>query len=242
MIRAIIIEDIPEAREALVNDVKNHCPNIDIVGEAGTVVGAAKLIRELKPDVVFLDVDLKDGTGFDLLEILSDFSFKIIFTTASDAHAIRAFRFSAIDYLLKPINVKELKEAVSRLDRESHEKVDTLLHNISATNNPDKLTLHNSDKILVSSLDDIIRCEADSNYTTFYFTDGSHFLVSKTLKRYDETLRDYGFVRVHQSHLVNMQHVRSFEKSDGGYLRMMDDSIIPVSVRKRSAVLKLLGS
>ena len=223
MIKAVLVDDIPQALQLLRNDIENHCPEIEIIGEAKSVVEGAKVLRNLNPDVVFLDIELQDGTGFDILEILGDISFKIIFTTASDEHAIRAFRFSAIDYLLKPIDPSELKEAVKKIQQNtpnSKERIDLLLDVVKDKKGPKRLALHTLEKIQVVEIAEIVRCESSGNYTTFYFSDGKNLLVTKTLKEYDKMLNEHEFVRVHQSHLINAIHIREYIKTEGGYIVM----------------------
>ena len=244
MIKAVLVDDIPQALQLLRNDIENHCPEIEIIGEAKSVVEGAKVLRNLNPDVVFLDIELQDGTGFDILEILGDISFKIIFTTASDEHAIRAFRFSAIDYLLKPIDPSELKEAVKKLQQNtpnSKERIDLLLDVVKDKKGPKRLALHTLEKIQVVEIAEIVRCESSGNYTTFYFSDGKNLLVTKTLKEYDKMLNEHEFVRVHQSHLINAIHIREYIKTEGGYIVMKDGTRVPVSIRKKPTVIKMLG-
>lgn len=242
MIKAVLIDDIPAAIKMLESDLQTHCPEIEIIGKAASVVSAAKLLRELKPDVVFLDIELEDGNAFDLLQILPEISFKIIFVTASDKYAIRAFRFSAIDYLLKPIDIDELKDAVQKIkNSDSKEKIDVLLDHWSNKNASDRIALHSNDEIKIVNLLDIVRCESDNNYTNFYFVNKGRFLVTRTLKSYDQLLSESGFIRVHQSHLVNIKHIKSYVKTDGGYLLMSDQSRVPVAVRKKAEVMDLLS-
>lgn len=245
MIKAIIIDDIPQAIELLKSDLENYCPEVSVIGDAPSVVAGTKLLKKLAPDVVFLDIELQDGTGFDILEILGDISFKIIFTTASDEHAIKAFRFSAIDYLLKPINPEELQQAVKKLKDskpDSKESIDLLLDTVKEKNVPRKLALHTLDKIQVSEIQDIVRCESSGNYTTFFFADQQKLLVTKTLKEYEKMLDDHGFIRVHQSHLINSNHIKEYIKTEGGYLVMKDGSHVSVSIRKKPMVMKLLDT
>ncbi len=242
MIKAVLIDDIPAAIKMLESDLQTHCPEIEVIGKAASVVSAAKLLRELKPDVVFLDIELEDGNAFDLLQILPEISFKIIFVTASDKYAIRAFRFSAIDYLLKPIDIDELKDAVQKIkNSDSKEKIDVLLDHWSNKNASDRIALHSNDEIKIVNLLDIVRCESDNNYTNFYFVNKGRFLVTRTLKSYDQLLSESGFIRVHQSHLVNIKHIKSYVKTDGGYLLMSDQSRVPVAVRKKAEVMDLLS-
>jgi two-component system LytT family response regulator len=242
MIRAVLIDDLQPALKMLESDLQSHCPEILIVGRAGSVVRGAKLVRQLNPEVVFLDIELEDGTGFDLLEILPEIDFKIIFVTASDQHAIRAFRFSAIDYLLKPINVSDLMDAVHKIGvGDTREKVEVLLDYWSDKSDHSRIALHTSDEIKIVYLNKIIRCESDNNYTYFHFNDQNRFLVTRTLKYFDQLLVDKGFVRVHQTHLVNVDHIKSYIKTEGGYLLMSDGSQVPVSVRRKATVMELLS-
>lgn len=231
--QAIIIEDMKAALELLQADLKQHLPEIEVVGSAPSIIEGLKLIKAKKPQLLFLDIELQDGSGFDLLEILDDPQIRVIFTTASDRHAIRAFRFSAIDYLLKPIQKEELVEAVRKVMPASSKKVDVLLDHWKGSSENQKMTLVNADEMKIVAIDQIIRCESDNNYTTFYFSDDSRFLVSRTLKHFEQLLVPLGFFRSHQSHLINLSKVGAFVKSEGGYLLMSDDTKIPVAVRKR---------
>lgn len=243
MIKAVIIDDIPQAIALLKSDLENYCPEVEVIGDAPGVVSGTKLLKKLKPDIVFLDIELQDGTGFDILEILGDIPFKIIFTTASDEHAIKAFRFAAIDYLLKPINPEELQQAVAKFKEsksDSRESIDLLLDNVKQRAAPRKLALHTLDKIQVAEINEIIRCESSGNYTTFYFSDKQKLLVTRTLKEYEKLLEEYGFIRVHQSHLINGNHIKEYIKTEGGYLVMKDGSHVSVSIRKKPMLVKLL--
>lgn len=243
MISAIIIDDIEQARNTLKEDLKAYCPNINVIGEAEGVVSGVKLLKAKQPDVLFLDIQMQDGSGFDLLEILPAIPFKVIFTTASDAFAIKAFRFSAIDYLLKPIDPDELMEAVKKLEEEQTpqtENIDLLLHSVKENSGPRRLALHTQEKIHITNVEDIVRCESSGNYTIFHFADSPKLMVTKTLKEYDQLLQDHGFIRVHQSHLINRQRIKEFVKIDGGYLVMQDKTHVPVSLRKKAAVIKML--
>jgi len=244
MIKTIIIDDVKQARDTLKRDIHSYCPGIEVAGEAGSVIEGAKIIKTIQPDLVFLDIHMRDGTGFDLLEIVQPLTFKLIFTTGSDAHAIKAFKFSALDYLLKPIDPDELMEAVKKIDKESKtspDSVDLLRDNINNTGEKiKKLALNTLDKIHITNISDIIRCESNVNYTLFYFANGKKLMVTKTLKEYEKILKDYGFVRVHQSHLINSNFLIEFVKSEGGYLVMSDNSQVPVSTRKKQQVLEMI--
>jgi two-component system LytT family response regulator len=238
MIRAIIIDDIAEARAVLKADLENYCPSIEVVGEAEGVVTGAKCINELKPDLVFLDIQMKDGSGFDLLEILPIKNFKLIFTTASDEYALKAFKFSAVDYLLKPIDPDELMEAVNRVEHQekASERISLLKENL---NHPKRIALNTLDKIHIVQVAEIVRCESSVNYTMFYFTDDTKLLVTKTLKEFDQLLSDHDFIRVHQSHLINVKFIKGFTKSDG-YIFLKDGTKIPVSTRKKQVLMDMI--
>jgi two-component system LytT family response regulator len=238
MKRAIIIDDVLNARISLRSDIADYCPEIEIVGEAEGVVSGARLIKEVKPDIVFLDIQMKDGTGFDLLEILPEVNFALIFTTSSDTHAIQAFRFSAVDYLLKPVDPDQLMQAVDKAESAGQSKLEVLQSNLGGTR---RLALNSQEKIKVVDLDDVVRCESTGSYTLFFMKEKEQVLVTRTLKEYDSMLSDVGFLRVHQSHLVNMAFISEFIKTDGGHLVLKDRTEIPVSSRKRSTVIKALS-
>jgi len=242
--KAIIIDDIEQARITLKKDLEAYAPDVQVIAEAGGVIEGAKLLKSTKPDVLFLDIQMQDGSGFDLLDILKEINFKIIFITASDAHAIKAFRYAAIDYLLKPVDPDELVAALKKLREENvneSEKYKLLNDSLKNHNKPhERLALHTQDKIHIVNIQDIIRCESNVNYTEFFFTGGKKLLVTKTLKDFEDLLADQGFYRVHQSHLINTKYIKEFVKTDGGYLLMNDGCNVPVSTRKRPEVMKML--
>lgn len=242
---AILVEDQPNALAMLQQDLETLHSEIEIIGTAKSVVEASKLLRKQQPDILFLDIMLGDGTGFDVLEIYPDLTSKIIFVTASDAFALKAFKFSAIDYVLKPYSIEDLDAAIEKVKSQvkpNKEQLDVLQKSINQPNTrPKKISLHTSDKIVVVNLDTIVRCKSDNNYTEIFMQDGSKILVAKTLKFYADMLKEFQFLRVHQSHLVNLQFVKEFIKSDGGYLVLKDKKNIPVSVRKRAEVVSALN-
>lgn len=243
-LKAIIIDDIEQARLTLRKDLETYTPELEIIGEATGVVDGARLLRQVKPDLVFLDIQMQDGSGFDLLDIVPDISFKIIFITASDAHAIKAFRYAAIDYLMKPVDPDELVQAVKRAGDSGSGQNDQyqLLNDALKTPNKQqkRLALHSQDKIHVIEIQDIIRCESQINYTEFYLQGDKKLLVTRTLKEFEDLLTDHGFFRVHQSHLVNTACIREFIKTDGGSLILKNGDYVPVSVRKRPQVLDMI--
>lgn len=244
MLTAIIIEDMPDALQLLKSDLEANHPEITIINTAQSVVQAVKILSNTKPDILFLDIMLGDGTGFDILEIFPDLKSKIIFVTASDEYAIRAFKFAAIDYVLKPYSNEELSKAVEKAKKQiqpNKERLNILKNTLMAPEQkPDKISLHTLDKIIIVSLNDIVRCESDSNNTIFYLQDKQKIFVTKTLKYFADMLSGYQFLRVHQSHLINMQCISAFIKSDGGYLLLKNGENIPVSVRKKVEVMEIL--
>ncbi|MBL7835945.1 MAG: response regulator transcription factor [Bacteroidetes bacterium] len=243
MLKAVIIDDIEQARRTLKKDFEVYAPEIEVIGEASGVIEGVKLLRNIQPDVVFLDIQMQDGSGFDLLDLIQEINFRIIFITASDAHAIKAFRYAAIDYLLKPVDPDELKLAIQKLKEKSsseNEKYKLLNESLKTDNKQSRLALHTQEKIHVVNIADIIRCESNINYTEFHFTDGKKLMVTKTLKEFEDLLSEHGFFRVHQSHLINTAYLREFIKSDGGSIRMENGHIIPVSTRKKAQVLEMI--
>jgi two-component system, LytTR family, response regulator len=244
MLTAILIDDMPEALDVLRNDLGVHCPDIQIIGEANSVVSAAKVLRQQTPDLLFLDILMGDGTGFDLLEIFPNLSSRVIFVTASEEFAIKAFRLAAIDYLLKPLNPTDLKAAVQRAKNQqtgSVKSLDILKETIRFPEQlPKRISLHTSDKILIAHIEDIIRCEADGNNTRFHFQNGDSIFVTKTLKYYEDLFVGHTFIRVHQSHLINFRYIQAFLKKDGGYLSLKNNHIVPVAIRKKAEVFELL--
>ncbi len=241
--KAIIIDDNPQAIISLRQDLTDYCPEVTIIGTAEGVVSGVKLLKSTSPDVLFLDIQLQDGSGFDVLEILPEINFGVIFTTSSDAFAIKAFRLAAIDYLLKPIDPEQLQDAVERakkLTGNRKESLDMIMGSMQKRELPQHIALHTQDKIQLIKIENIIRCEASGNYTGFYFQKNKPLLVTKTLKEFDKTLSPHHFLRVHQSHLINTHQIKEFVKTDGGYLVMQDGAKIPVSVRKRAGVIRAL--
>lgn len=246
MLRAIIIDDIETIRKRHVAIIKSSCPNISIIGQADSVDSGTQLIRQLMPDIVFLDVEMPDGSGFDLLQRMKPINFKVIFITGHEDFAIRAFRFSAIDYLLKPLEANQLIEAVKKaedsLGKETFDmKLTNLFANLERPKNLQKLILKTADKIYSVNIQDIVNCESDKNYTTFNFVNAPKLVVSTNLKEYEAMLTPFGFFRTHKSHLINMAFFDHFIKSEGGNrIVMKNKHTIPLSVRKKEDFLILL--
>lgn len=242
MFKAVIVDDESKARNALNNLLGQHCQTIEVVGEADCVNAGLEAIQKFKPDVVFLDVQMPDGTGFDLLEQIKDIQFKVIFASAYDRFAIQAFKFSALDYLQKPVEAEKLMDACSRLsetDRfeELNKKLEVLLSN---KNSFEKIALPTLDGIIFVKIKDIVRCESDNNYTNIFNSNGEKTIVSKTLKEYDEMLTPFNFFRIHKSSLINLAFLSKYKKGEGGYVVMEDGAELEVSRRRKEDFLKVL--
>lgn len=247
MIRTLIIEDEQKSMEMLAGIIQKNCPDLTIVGLARNVKEGVEMIESLKPELVFLDISMPDGSGFDLLEKVSGHKFELIFATASDQHAIRAIKYSACDYLLKPIDIEELKEAVNKVVQKKRsspnmENLQFLIQHLKkADENFQKITLPTGNAYEIVNIKDIVRCEADGSYTTFYLSDKRKLMISVGLKHYEELLPENDFIRVHHHHLINMNHVVRFLKEDGGYAIMSDGSKIEISRRKKETFMEKLN-
>jgi two-component system, LytTR family, response regulator len=246
MTRLVIVDDEKKARESVKALLGLLALDIQIVGEADSVVSAREVITTAAPDVILLDVQLADGTGFDLLQTLKEPYPFIIFITAFEQYAHLAFRFSAIDYLLKPVDPESLATALTKArERIGLTEMETKIKNlVSNLGNPPRdqkrIVLKTAEQIHIVKIKDIIRLESDKNYTTFYLESNVSILVSRTLKEFDEMLNDFGFIRVHQSHLVNIDFIDKFDKREGGYLILRNKASVPVSSRKKEELIKLL--
>lgn len=246
-IRTIIVEDEQHCEDRLVHLLQsNHNEIIEIVGIACNVDDGIALFNSAKPQLMFLDVHIKDKLGFDLLQSINWKDIRVIFTTSFEKYALDAFRFSAVDYLVKPIEEELLRIAVSKV-QDSLQKTDTqsnlefLLSNLKAVNSQDKrISIGDSQEIHFVKISDIIRCEADVNYTHFYLSNHSKLTASKPLKEYDELLANSGFFRVHQSHLINLDKIKSYQRGKGGIVVMEDETEVPVSTRKKDEFLAAL--
>jgi two-component system LytT family response regulator len=243
-LKAIIVEDEKHSRETLKNLLEKFCEGVEVIGLASTVKEALDSILQLNPDVVFLDIELQSGTGFDLLNLLPEINFEVIFTTAFDQYAIKAVKFSSLDYLLKPIDLEELQLAVEKAkkikDKETYStQLKTLIQNIQQPK-LSKICLATSDGFEFINTHDILYCEAGGSYTTFMLKDGKKLLVCKYLKEYENLLTDQNFMRVHNSFLINLKEVKKYVKSDGGYIVMNNDAIVSISRSKKDSFLEAM--
>lgn len=244
MIRTLIIDDEENNRQRLFNLIAEYFPKISVIGEADGVETGLKAIEILKPELVLLDIRMMDGNAFDLLERIKSVSFKIIFITAYEEYAIKAFKFSALDYLLKPVTVEDLSQAFERAENqilaELKVQLATLQNNRTSAMGK-TLVLRTAEKIYLLDTKDIIRCESDRNYTCFFVNEQKKHIVSQPMKEYVDILEEFGFVRIHKSHLVNLSYIESFDKADGGSIILKDKTELPVSRRKKHELLELFS-
>jgi two-component system LytT family response regulator len=244
MKKALIIDDENRTRELIAKMITSFGFDIEAIPVGENVQSGIKAIEEIKPDIVFLDIQMPDGTGFDVLRSVKNKNFEVVFITAHEEFAIKAIKFSALDYLLKPIDPSELRAAVERAikavdDKKEDSQFDALQNNIQP-NQKRRLVLKTQESVFVVELHEIIRCEADRNYTSFFLVGGKKILVSKTLKEYETLLSSHNFLRVQQSHLINLDYVDRYDKGNGGSVVMKDGSEVPLSPAKRDVFFKIL--
>lgn len=241
---AIIIEDEKASRVTLTNYLSKYCPSVEILGEAENIEEGYRLIKQHQPDLVFLDIEMPFGNAFDLLEKFDTVHFEIIFVTAFSQYALEALNLSASNYLLKPLAIDQLIDAVNKVADQLAQKAqlktsNILLENLTIENKQlKKVVLPMLEGFEVVVLKDVIRCEANDNLCTIYLQDGTKRTVCRTLKFYEDVLKDYDFVRIHKSHLINLNFVKQYHKGKGGEVIMSDSSTLPVSPTKKQDFLK----
>lgn len=246
-IRSIIIDDESNNIDNAQALLGEYCPEVEVVATAMNAADGIAAIRECRPDLVFLDIQMPGQNGFEVLKAFSRIDFEIIFVTAFDQYGIQAIKFSALDYLLKPIDVGELKKAVEKAADALHTKqasrniVNLMEYIRMGRKDIPKIALPTQQEIMYVRIDEIIRCEASNNYTNFVLENGRTVLVCKTLKEFDELLKPHGFLRPHQSHLVNANFVTSYLREDGGLLLMKDETKVPIARQKRESIKDALG-
>src|SRR6218665_199448 len=246
-IKAIIVDDELGARESLSKMLEKNCKNVQVIAKADSMANAFMEITTHQPDFVFLDIEMSNGNAFDLLEKFKEINFNIIFVTAYDHYAIKAIKFSAIDYILKPVDPEELVKAVTRFESQHSnkntldKKFKTLLSNVRPENKLKKVGIPDGDGLIFINLADIIRCDSDGNYTYFLLTNGKKIIASRTLGEYEQMFADDNFFRIHRSHLINLEHVKKYIKGEGGYVIMSDNSQVEVSRRNKNEFLEKLS-
>jgi len=248
MLQVIIVEDEKHSRETLKNLISEFCDGVEVIGMSGSVDDAVELIKLKKPDLVFMDIELQTGTGFDVLDRLSNQQFEVIFTTAYEQYAIKAIKFSSIDYLLKPIDIEELQAAVKKalIKKDAgqyQQQLEVLLANFRKPSSEHKnICLSTADGIEFVKVHDVIFCEANGSYTNFYLKEGRKIIVSKHLKEYENLLADQDFMRVHNSFLINLMEVKRYVKTDGGYVLMNNDATVSISPKKKEEFMEKMSS
>jgi len=247
MINCIVVDDEDNVRDSLVKMLQMFCPNVTIMGAAANILQAESLIHETSPDLVFLDIEMPGGSGFDLLQSLGEVNFRVVFTTAHAAYAIKAIKYAAMDYLLKPISISELKGAINKFEVESekknqtNEQIGVLNSNWKNENfNFTRIALPTTEGLEFFETKDIIKCEADRAYCMFYLENKRKIHISKSMSGYEDILAHANFIKVHKSSMVNLDHVKKYIKGKGGFLVMSDGSNVDVAMRRKDAVLEAL--
>jgi two-component system LytT family response regulator len=246
VIRTVLIDDEDNSIRVLQKILRDYCPNVTVSGTADGVETGADLIRSTRPDLVFMDIEMAHGNAFDLLNQLQPLSFQVIFVTAFDNYALRAFKYSAVDYLLKPVNIRDLCTAVERVSDKFQEKsvigrVAALLENMSGVQQLDqKVAIPTLNGFLFITLREIIRLEAKASYTRIHLTNKEEILATRTIKEYEELLPEAFFCRIHSSHIINMYKIQKYQKGRGGYVTMEDNSTIEVASRRRDEFIQRL--
>jgi two-component system LytT family response regulator len=246
-IKAIIVDDEQHCIEALHTMLQKKCPEVTVVGSVNSVKDAKDMITELQPDVVFLDVEMPHQNGFELLKLFDKINFDVIFTTAYEQYALKAIKFNALDYLLKPFSVKELQDAIQKCvsrrngqaSEQQHSPIEVFLQNMKTLHQTHKkIALPTINGLVFMPVQNIVRCESTGNYTRIFFTDKKNLMVSRPLKEFEELLTDVDFFRVHNSHLINLQQMQSYIQGEGGFALMSDGTQVEVSRRRKADFLK----
>jgi two-component system LytT family response regulator len=246
MIKAVIIDDEQALREINRSLLNDNFPQITVVGEADSVETGISLIQKTQPDIVLLDIEINGGTGFNILQKVKPYSFKLVFITAFNHLAIKAIKFSAIDYILKPVNefefVNAIENALKSIETKDMEKqVNNFFDHYEKKTQSKKIVLRTTEAMHIIDVSEIIYCKSDNTYTTFYLSDKKEILVSRSIKEYAELLEGYNFLRPHQSYLVNINCIKKIDKSDGGFIIMNNGREIPVSIRRKQSLMQILS-
>ncbi len=245
MLKVIIIDDEPDCVKLLALQLKMYCPQVEIVAECTASNDALVQIKALQPDLVFLDIEMPVMNGFQLLEALGPINFSLVFVTAYDKFAVKAFRFNALDYLLKPIDGKDLKVSVQKalLQKPNQQQLQSVKQQLNGGEkyHPDKIALPYQNGVTFTEIKNIIYCESDNNYTKFHMVDGKQYTVAKTLGDIQEVLEERNFLRVHRQYLINLNHIKKYVRGEGNYLIMNNDANIPVARNKKEKLIEKFG-
>ncbi len=246
--KAIIIDNEPKIREGLVKLLTLYCPLVEVLGQADGCVSGQELIHETEPDLIFLDIEMDDGTGVELIKANPHVAGHVIFITAHDKYAVDAFKCSALDFLLKPIDPEELIKAIQKAELQSkgvdlRERIAVLESRLNHKNDDEaKIVLSDAESMHLIKVNDILWCAAEGSYTRFVLMNNEEILVSKNLRSYEDYMNASRFIRTHHSFLVNVDHIKRFERSEGGSIIMTNGATLPVSVRKKDNLLQVLKS
>jgi len=247
LINAAIVEDEPKNVALLKKMLEMYCPQVNICGNANSVDSSVKLIKECKPDLVFLDIEISGGNSFYILDLLQPVNFDIIFITAYDNYLLKAIKYSALDYLMKPLNIQELIAAINKsvnkiIKQKTFQQVQVLLQNVSKAKPLSTIAIPNASGLQFITVQNIIRCEANGSYTTIFTSDARTYTASKTLKEYEDILPQDVFFRTHNSHLINLTFIAKYHKGIGGVIEMTDKSMIPLAARRKNDFIELFSA
>jgi two-component system, LytTR family, response regulator len=247
MIKGVIVDDELKSRESLQILLQDFCKDVEVAAVCQNVEEGYLAIVRHKPDVVFLDIQMQRETGFDLLEKFKRIDFEVVFTTAYSEYAIKAFKFSAIDYLLKPIDIEELNAAVDKIRNRKNSNISERIQQLGYNLKPDspqryRLALPSNDGLVFVKVEEVMYCEADSNYTIVHLVNEKKHMVSRTLKEYEELLSGHDFFRIHNSYLINLNFIKNYVRGEGGYVIMKNGTSLDVSKRKKEAFLSRIGA
>ncbi|NML23979.1 response regulator transcription factor [Pseudoflavitalea sp. G-6-1-2] len=242
MIDAIIVDDESRNISILKKMLAGYCPEVRVIGEAGNAAETISLLQTLKPQLLFLDIQMPGQNAFNLLDEIMPVNFDIIFVTAFDSYALKAFKYNAIDYLLKPVSIDDLQEAVKKVLQRTagadlNQKLEGLLQELSAQQQQKKITLHTQEGMYFFNYADIVLCIAEGSYTRFELSSGKNMLVSGTLKKFEALLPEHLFLRIHSSYIVNANHIKKYHNGKGGYVELTNGKTAEVSVRKKAEFL-----
>ncbi len=244
-IRTLLVDDLEENTIILRKMLEQHCPDVEVISVCHTPQEAIEAIHSLKPRLVFSDIEMPVMNGFEMIDAIDTIDFDVIFVTSHDDYMLKAFKYSAIDYIVKPPQVQDLLNAVKRVSKKksnlTHDQLNEFISNLKGQGDKRKITLNTHERIIFVTVEEIIRCEASGVYTVFHLRDGKKHMVSKNIQKYEEMLLGQGFFRPHRSHIINLNYVKEFVKEGEGYMLMADGSRVDISRYKKEEILKKLG-